>query len=453
MSAPASTTRKGPKRLQIAKGYRFSCRRCGDCCRHAPVTLTAAEVARYDARDWAPILGAPVVSIHERAVHDGVYGEFMRRRPDGACIMLGADSLCAIHTHLGEAEKPLTCRLYPYTFTGATEGKAIASATFGCSSIAAGDGDPLPNRRKALEGLLEEVEQERPVAPPDGPITFHGGLRYARADVERVLDLLVRELEDAGRPLPERLVAAAKFTSLLAGSRFPTLEGETPRKLVDAFAAGINDQAQRGLLRVPGGPPPLPEKILFRQVLAFAARRDPATLLTAGTLRRLARRFGNLLAGLTFMAGNGVVQPIGRDRRVALGDVRRSAPPADLSSPEADGALTRYLVGHLSSRTILDRTFAVPELLPALGLLFRQVPMALLFARAACLARGGDRVERDDWASALRTADWNFGRVPWTAGPIGRVRARVFADVEASFGHLVWCAGRPVEPAPAGAAP
>lgn len=440
-------TRAAARRLVMAKGLRFACRQCGDCCRDFPVSLSPAEAARYDARDWTPVFGHPA-SVHEHAAHGGLRGQFLRRKADGTCIFLGADSLCELHRHFGEADKPLACRMFPFSFVGgSTDGRPLVAAHFACSSIAAGDGEPVLSRRGGLEGLLEELEAARPLPVREAPLRFDARHAYGRADVELVLDLLVKELEDAGRPFPERLLAVIKFVSLLSGSAFTSLEGDTARKLVSTFAAGIHEQVQRGLLRPRMGGASLPERLLFRQVLAFTVRRDSAQLLSAGFARRAARRVGNLLAGLAFMAGNGALVPVGRTRRVTLGEARRLAPAAELSSPEADGALTRYLVAHLSARTILDPSFQVPEVLPALGLLFRQVPIVLLLARAACVSRGGDALTRDDYASALRTADWNFGRVPWTAGPVGRVRARIFSDVEASLAHLGWCAVPPALPA------
>lgn len=440
---------RAPRKLALAKGLRFTCKQCGDCCREFPVALTPAEVARYDARDWSPVFGHPMATVHHAATYGGVRGEFLLRKPDGTCLFLGQDNLCELHRRFGEADKPLTCRAFPFAVLGgATDGRPLVAGSFACSSVAAGDGEQVLPRRRGLEDLVAELEAARPLPARTGPLRFDAHHAYGRAEVELVLDLLCKELEDAGRPFPERLLAAIKFVGLVSGSAFSSLEGETAKRLVTTFAAGIHEQVQRGLLRPRGGTPSFPERILFRQVLAFTARRDPATLLTAGRLRRATRRVGNLLAGLAYMAGNGVVLPVGRDRRVSLGDVRRRAPAADLASPEADGALTRYLVSHLSARTILDPGFGVPEVLPALGLLFRQVPIVLLLARAACVARGGDALAREDYASALRTADWNFGRVPWTTGPIGRVRARVLADVEAALLHVPWCAAQVAPPVP-----
>ena len=432
------------KRLTLAKGLRFSCKTCGDCCRSTPVLLTPEEVVRYDARDWSEVLGHPMVSVHDPGRAAGVQGEYLRRKADGTCLFLGDDSRCLIHARLGEQEKPLTCRLFPFRFVPAPAGGApIVAAQFACSSVAAGEGEPLASRRRALDELHQEVARLRPDASPAAVVPFDRRRGLAPEAVEALLDAMVKELEDSDRPFPDRFLAVVKLTSLVAGSNLERLAaGGRERPLIPTFAEGIHEQARRGLLRPRAFGPSLPERLLFRQVIGMGLRRDPARLLAAGPLRRSARRLGNLLAGLAFMAGSGAFVPVGRDRRVTIGDVRRRAPPADPYAPEADGALTRYFLALLSGRVILAPSFAVRELLPALGLLFRQFPLVLLLARAACLARGGDALTRDDYASALRTADWSFGLVPWTRGPVGIVRARLLADVEACFAHLPWCAGQ-----------
>ncbi len=445
----------GGRRLTLAKGLRFRCRRCGDCCREFPVPLSAAEVERYEGRDWSSVLEGPTPPVVTTVRRGREVVRYLARKRDGTCLFLAPDDRCRIHAAFGEADKPLACRIFPFTFVEGEgpEGRPVASAQFSCSSIAAGDGAPLAQQRKDLQALhteLATLATAREAGAP-APVPFGGGLAYARDELELVLDLLVAELEDLGRPFPQRLLAAAKFLELVAASRFPWLTTPSARKAVTSFAQGVREQVRRDLLRAPPAPGPLPQRLLFRLLLAFAARRDSAALLTAGGLRRGSRRISNLLAGMAFVAGTGVVQPVGRDRRVVLGEVRRRAPRADLASPEADGALTRYLVAKLSGRFLLDEGFAVRAALPALGLLLRQVPIVALFSRAACLARGGDALTRDDWAAGLRTADWGFGRVPWDAGLLGGLRGRLLSDVGAPFALLPWCAGEPEREGGAGA--
>lgn len=435
------------RRLALAKGVRFECKQCGDCCREFPVSLSPTEAERYTERDWTPVFGAPREVLH--TVRRGArVTHYLRRQASGACLFLGDDHLCRVHSVFGEADKPLVCRTFPFVFVPEEGERRVAGAWFSCSSVAHGDGRPLQDRRKELEALEREVEQVQPPPALPAELPFTRERSYAREDIDHLLRLVLSELEDAGRPFPARILAVAKFVSLVASSRFPSLGGNT-RRLVDSFADGIRDQVKRDLLRPPRGPASFPERILFRMLLAFAARRDPAKLIEAGSIRLAVRRVGNLVAGLGYLAGSGALVLPGRGERVVVGDVRRRAPAADPASPEADGALTRYFVAQISGRFLHTPSFSVPEVLPALGVLLRQYPLILLFARAACLSRGGSVLDRDDYAVALRMADWSLGRVPWTRGPLGRVRHRLLVDVEATFAHVAWCATPPGRALPA----
>lgn len=435
---------RAPRRLAIARGLRFACQQCGDCCRDFPISLAPAEVERYEARDWSDLFGYPATVV--TTVRRGrVKANYLARKVDGTCLFLGDDNLCTMHARYGEQDKPLACRIFPFTFVEPGEGadRPLLGGHFACSSLANGEGSPVQNRRKDLDKLRTEllgIRGDAAPAPPDR-FSFRGRVIYARADVDLLFDLMAKELEDVDRPFPKRILALAKFLSLVAGSPAAPTSSPNATKAVRSFANGVHEQVGRDLLRAPPPPGDLPQRLLFRLLLAFAARRDSAALLTSGRLRRGSRRLSNLLAGLSFMAGTGALTPVGRDRRVILGEVRRKAPVADPYAPEADGALTRYFLAKVSGRFLLDPTFRIRGVLPALGLLLRQYPMVLLFARAACYARGGEALTREDYVSGLRTADWNFGRVAWDAGLLGGLRARLLSDVEATFSLLPWCAG------------
>lgn len=427
------------KRLALARGVRFSCRQCGDCCRSFPVRLSPEEAARYEARDWTELgIQGPVVTWRREG---GAAVARLARQRDGACRFLASDGLCEVHRQLGESEKPLACRLYPYVF-GPGEEQKVASGHFSCSSIAAGEGPPLQSQRKQLVKFEREQEGRLPTRALPSRLDFTKGLSYTPPEVGRVLDLIAKELEDASHPFPQRILSVAKFASLVGESRFPSLVKGSAPKALEGFATGVHQKVQRGILSPPGLTP-LPQRLLFRSLIAFAARRDSASLHEASLPVRALRRFGNLLAGLGFLAGSGRVQPIGSPRSVVISEVRRRAPLADPSAPIADGALTRYFLAQVTGRFLYRPDFQVQGVLPALGLLIRQYPLILLLARAACLAREGSELTREDYASALRTADWTFGRVPWDRGLRGFAFGAALADVEAGLAFVPWCAGVP----------
>jgi hypothetical protein len=81
----------------------------------------------------------------------------IRKRDDGACGFLSADNKCRIHQELGAANKPLTCRLFPYSFHAAPTA-TVVKASFACPTIVANQGDltAAGDSLIALESLRKE---------------------------------------------------------------------------------------------------------------------------------------------------------------------------------------------------------------------------------------------------------------------------------------------------------
>ncbi len=84
----------------------FVCRRCGACCREpGQVALTGGE-----AEAIAALLSVSVQDFTRdfTRLADNRAGLVLVEQPDGACIFLTADQLCAI-----EDVKPRQCRQFP----------------------------------------------------------------------------------------------------------------------------------------------------------------------------------------------------------------------------------------------------------------------------------------------------------------------------------------------------
>lgn len=443
----AEKTDRRLAQVHLPPGARFTCHRCGDCCRSFPVSLSPAEAQTFGARDWSEVLpghAGPV--FFEHATGPGRSAAFLHRQADGSCVFLDRErNLCRIHDKLGEAAKPLACRLFPFTVVPGDTGdpRPRIGCHFACKGLAAGDGAPVAGERRYLEGLVSELAKVQPLEPPKGRMEWEPGRTYERSELEVTAELVQAELADANRPFPERILTAVKFLDLFSRSAFTQVKDEKRKDFVEILAQGVREQVKKGLLKADETPPGFNERLLFRQILGMSVRRDPADIVNAGFLKKTSRRISGLLTGLAFSAGGGSFVPTGRDRRVRLSDVRRQAPEADPASPEADGALSRYFVAHVASRRVLDPGFKIHEVLAAYGLLLRQYPAILLFARAACFARGGTSVDSSDYASALRTADWTFGHVGWTLGLSGRSRRLVLGDLNATFRHVPWAARKP----------
>lgn len=158
--------------LRIDPHQRFTCSQCGKCCRGWDVIVSDAEIDLYRKRNAAawfadgsdpfePIPGLP--HLHR-----------IRKRDDGACGFLSADNKCRLHQELGAAKKPLTCRLFPYSFHAAPNA-TVVKASFACPTIVANHGDPAGRGESliALESLRKEWRL--PAAPPERSVEFTRG--------------------------------------------------------------------------------------------------------------------------------------------------------------------------------------------------------------------------------------------------------------------------------------
>lgn len=152
--------------LRVDPGQRFACAQCGRCCRGFDVVVTVAEVERYRRRDalaWFRSADGAEVDDAFEAVPGAPGMLRIRKRGDGACGFLSPGNRCRIHEELGAAQKPLTCRLFPYSFHAAEEG-VVAKASFNCPTIVANEGLPINAGPSlvSLESLRKEWFAEHP---------------------------------------------------------------------------------------------------------------------------------------------------------------------------------------------------------------------------------------------------------------------------------------------------
>jgi Fe-S-cluster containining protein len=159
--------------LRIDPDQRFSCSQCGQCCYRWDVVVSDAEIEAYrrhnasswyresrDGREGAtrdafePIPG-------QAALHR------IRKRADGGCGFLSPDNRCRIHQELGADRKPLTCRMYPFSFHAAPDA-VVVTTSFGCPTIVANEGAPIATGASfdRLESMrLEWFGTRSPAAP------------------------------------------------------------------------------------------------------------------------------------------------------------------------------------------------------------------------------------------------------------------------------------------------
>src|ERR1041384_7956431 len=107
------------KRLDVAPNVVFTCQNSGACCRNDwLIGVNANEHETLRSVDWPkhdPALpaGEKFTKLPPRL--GGGEAMTFARKPDGACVFLGAHARCSIHGHLGYEAKPQVCREFPYS--------------------------------------------------------------------------------------------------------------------------------------------------------------------------------------------------------------------------------------------------------------------------------------------------------------------------------------------------
>ena len=94
--------------LHFSEEQSFSCVSCGKCCGVWEVPATKAERERIQALK-IPVPGAAVqeLFVPDRKRRNIFYVAKTGRK----CVFLDEKNLCRIHSHHGEAAKPLACRI------------------------------------------------------------------------------------------------------------------------------------------------------------------------------------------------------------------------------------------------------------------------------------------------------------------------------------------------------
>jgi Fe-S-cluster containining protein len=190
--------------IRIDPNQRFACSQCGRCCHRFQVVVSEAEIDLYrrkNAAAWFREGGDAEGSTRDPFEQiPGVAGfHLIRKRADGACGFLSADNRCRIHEQLGAAKKPLTCRVFPYSFHAAAEA-TVVTASFGCPSIVGNHG-PLVDTAESRAGI-ESLRKEWFAAHPELtiPVQFVRGrtidARSSRVIRDNLVAMLNRDEND-----------------------------------------------------------------------------------------------------------------------------------------------------------------------------------------------------------------------------------------------------------------
>lgn len=445
-----------PVLFSVPEGQHFDCHGCTRCCRELVVHLTAEEARRIDAAGWAATLGV------SPWVRRGAARVLNHR--DGACVFLMAEGRCRIHAERGAAEKPLACRMYPFTLE--SEASAVrASIRFDCPTVARNGGGPALRHREEVRRLAAEAQAAGLMAAGRGAWPLCGGVSVSDETMDRVLAPLERwagrEKVGVGARLAGLLSWAREFScaklgrleegqiaelaAMLAqemeadaGTRPHSLEPGTAHR---AVARGEPGAAQRAVAHGSGfdeAAPTKRQRTLFLQAVYAHCEHVWAADALAGPFRKLARRWGQIGEAMRMTSGRGAAPALAGFRggattfeaveAVSAEDVRRDA--------AVQAMLSRYLAARIGGRTAFGPAYygwALTDGILSLGLAFAVMGW---LARYSAAVGGRDAATFEDVVAAVSAVDRNAGRAKELGARSAALRLRYMVDNDAIGGLL-----------------
>jgi len=404
--------------LHLPPGVRYTCIRCGECCRSLEVTLTEREHERLAARDWSREVAdySPERFFARLRRPRGSHVWRLRPHPGGGCRFLGDDNLCRVHAALGMSAKPFAGRVFPFTFTVTPVGVFVA-CRFNCPAVARGKGPPLEEQRRGIEQLFKEYQ--RTYSPPTEPerVRFFGRFELAWPDILRMEDQLLAFLLLPDLDMPRRLLACCRLVRRFVGQAVTQEEGR-----VGADPDAIVAELRRGVAESPV--PSAIERVLMRLLVGSFVGATLPSVRELPAVRRAATRLGNLGQRLRLAVGRG---------RLGLPGIGEAVPFRDMCSVDraaidaaSTAMLERYFVAKIASQSFFGgacfgRSFAegVEFLATAYGVI-------LWLAAAHAAAAGRRSLAADDVEYGVRQVDYAYNYLGAFGGMSERARAAIF---------------------------
>lgn len=403
--------------LILPPGIRYTCLRCGACCRSLEVTLTDAERERLLACDWSREVAGysedRVVARRRGASGKQVWR--LRPRPDGACPFLTDENLCRVHARLGHAAKPFAGRVFPFGFVVTPVG-VFVGCRFNCPAVVRGKGHTLAEQRGEIQRLFAEYAAT--YDPPREPdqVRFFGHWKLAWPDLLRFEEQLVAFLGIAGMEFPRRLLACwllvRQFVSQALRKKGTERLGADP----DEVLARAREAAPRGRLgRLEGA--------LVRLTVGAFVGASPHYSSELPLPRRLLLRLGNLGRRLNLALGLGRIRLAGLARPVAVRGVER------VGRTRLDAAsvamLERYFTAKVRSQGFFGLACFGRSFAQGFELLAMAYVAILWVAGARAAAEGRTTMGADDVEYGIRQVDFGYNYLAELGGLSARMRGAI----------------------------
>ena len=406
--------------LFLPPGIRYTCLRCGACCRRLEVTLTEAEHERLLAHDWAGALPgfAPDRSFARIRGARGKQVWRLRPGPTGACRFLTEGNLCLVHAMLGPAAKPFAGRLFPFTFAVTPVG-VFVGCRFSCPAVVRGEGQDLESQRRDIERLFDEYARVYDPPRERERVRFIGRYEIGWRDAVRLEDQLIAFLLMRNLEIPRRLLACRRvvrrFASGAVSSRAEDSRvGVEPDEILAEMRAAT--KKAEGLSGT--------ERVMMRLLAATFVGAALPSFRQWPLARRLGKRLSNLHQRFLMALGRGRVLLPGLAEAVPIREV--GAVGAAALDARSSAMLERYLVAKIAGQAFFGRSFFRRSFVEGVDFLASAYGAIVWLAGGCALAAGRRDLQPDDIEYGIRQVDEGFNYLPSLGGTLERMRGILF---------------------------
>lgn len=405
---------KLPVMMPEVAEQRYDCHGCTNCCRELVVHITEADRKRIDAVDWASRLGvAPYVRLAGEWV--------LNHRAGGGCVFLTDAGKCAIHAGFGAEQKPLACRIYPFTTTRSHAVEHVG-IRFDCPSVAASRGGSLGSHRAAVTKLIQQWDNEGP-GHPIGQSELVSGVFMSDAEHRTAMRQIENWLRSDHSQL-DRVRGLAHLAATLGQARLDRVRDRF-EELLSILIQGLPVE----IAEMSDDPPAPRQLALFREWifahLEFASFEE----MQLGILKRVRGRFAQLGQSRAMRRGVGTIPSLGIQGAMPTFDqVENVATAAPEFATEVTKLWIRYLRLRVTSGTAWGAGHGGFDLATGLSATVMALAVAGWIARMLAASGGRSACSLDDWAAAIGRVDRTATRSPVLRGGAARLRLRYLAD-------------------------
>ena len=381
---------------------RYTCQRCGLCCRRFEVKITIDEMNSLKNTRFPDGTCPPDDWFVPSPTQKGVCT--IAKDETGGCVLMDKTGSCRLHKAHGLASKPLICRVFPLHVTNWKDGRSSAELRFFCKAVGDPRGTLLGKQPEIMANLAGPLQEWL----PESDVVYSAANPLSLAQVRQIHAGYKAILEDEAQTLKTRLYALIRILDFHASQA-----GQTALSGIDAgfpaAARGFVDQTAKAMrFELGKGKLSLRDQIGMRLLISGYLRDDDPEIVLS-----LTRRLRLLFAHSLFAAGGGDLQQINPQAPKVNGQqilLLARQRPADEAAMDI---FRQFFYGKLESLHFCGNTvhgFAYDQ---GMRHLLLSVPAIFTLAAAQAKTANLEVIGAAEMLQAVRLVDLTFARSPF----------------------------------------